>query len=241
MPENTSDSVSDVRQRMAEIASAIESGNYRGGPWARLTREIRHLDIEERRLLSDDVSGVSRKLHLRGNRFTTSAALGYAIEVVFAIAGAIVLIAGAHTGSNSLVILAALIWTMAFQPLIKVGVGHFLGVGYEYAYLYGIEPRFKMRFGEYLARPRYARFLLHLSGMIGSPLGACLPTLFVNPSLWPAIDVCWFIFWVVIAINAGSFALMLFGIRDRVGPIRLAEGSGGSAAIELREALEIGA
>lgn len=196
------------------------------------------MPIATRRELSDDLSRVSRKLHERGKRtFTVTAA--YTAEIVLAVAGAIVLAFGAHLQSTLLVILAALIWTTAFQPLVKVGVGQLLGIGYEYAYLYGVEPRFKMRFGEYLAKPRYARLLLHLSGMIGSPLGACLPILFIDPSMKIAEYVCWAIFWVVAAINIGSFIAMLTGLARKAGAIRLADGSGGSAAIEVREALEL--
>ena len=196
------------------------------------------MPIANRRELSDDLSRVSRKLHERGKRtFTVTAA--YTAEIVLAVAGAIVLAFGAHLQSTLLVILAALIWTTAFQPLVKVGVGQLLGIGYEYAYLYGVEPRFKMRFGEYLAKPRYARLLLHLSGMIGSPLGACLPIAFIDPSMKVATYVCWAIFWVIVAINIGSFIAMLTGLAQKAGRIRLADGSGGAAAIEVREALEI--
>jgi hypothetical protein len=96
-----------------------------------------------------------------------------------------------------------------------------------------------MRFGEYIAQPRYARLVLHLSGMIGSPIGAWLPILFINPSMTFAIDVCWTIFWVLVAINIGSFIAMVTGLAQKAGGLRLADGSGGSAAIEVREALEI--
>ena len=196
------------------------------------------MPVASRRELSDDLSRLSCKLHARGKR-TFSVTTAYEAEIVFAVGGAIVLALGAYQQSSLLVILAALIWTMAFQPLIKVGVGHLLGVGYEYAYLYGVEPRFKMRFGEYIAKPRYARLLLHLSGMIGSPIGALLPLLFINPSMKSAAFVCWTIFWVIVAINVGSFLAMLTGLAHRAGRLRLADGSGGSAAIEVREALEI--
>jgi hypothetical protein len=47
-----------------------------------------------------------------------------------------------------------------------------------------------MRFGQYLAQPRYVRLLSRLSGTIGSPMGAWLPTVFVDPSLRIAIQVC---------------------------------------------------
>src|SRR5262249_38713708 len=151
----------------------------------------------------------------------------------------VVLALGARHQSNLLVIVSAVIWTIAFQPLLKVAVGYLLGVRYQYAYLYGVEPRFKMCFGEYLAQPRYARLLLHLSGTVGSPLGAWLPTLFVDPSLRIAVYVCWGLFWSVVAINVAGFVAVLTGVRARIGPVSLRDSSGGAAALELREALEI--
>src|SRR5215469_14254281 len=230
------DALSD---RITAIERQLDSGSYRAGPWARVVNELRALPIAERRSLAETVSRVSRKLHERSGRGAIPVRAGYLAEVALAIAGAVVLALGAREQSNLLVIVSALIWTIAFQPLVKVAVGYLLGVRYEYAYLYGIEPRFKMCFGEYLAQPRYARLLLHLSGTVGSPIGAWLPTLFVDPSLHVAIYVCWGLFWSVGAINLAGFVAVLTGVRSRVGSIRLRDSSGGAAALELREALEI--
>lgn len=235
----TQDQTVTISERIAAIERDVDNNRYSPGPWARLVKEIRGLPVAERREFSRDLTRVSRKLHERGGRSTIAAPIGYAAEIVLAFIGAIILAIGAVERSGILVIAAALIWTTAFQPLIKVGVGYLLGIEYEYAYFYGVEPRFKMRFGQYIAKPRYKRLLLHLSGMIGSPLGAWLPTLFVDPSLRIAIDVCWVVFWIVVAINVGAFVAVLIGLGSRVGPIRLVDGSGGAAALELREALEI--
>ena len=228
-----------ISDRIAAIEREVDANHYSPGPWSRLVKEIRALPVAQRREYSRDLTRVSRKLHERGGRWTISSPAGYAIEVALAIIGTIVLAVGAADRSDILVATAALIWTMAFQPIIKVGVGYLLGIEYEYTYLFGVEPRFKMRFGQYIAKPRYKRLLLHLSGMIGSPLGAWLPTLFIDPSLQVAIYACWAVFWIVVAINVGAFTLVLTGAGSRVGPIRLADGSGGAAALELREALEI--
>jgi hypothetical protein len=229
----------DVSDRIAAIERQVDSNSYRAGAWVRVVTEVRALPIAERRSLAETLSRVSRKLHQRSGRGTISVRAGYLAEVGLAVAGAVVLSLGARHQSNLLVIVSAAIWTIAFQPLIKVAVGHLLGVRYEYAYLYGIEPRFKMCFGQYLARPRYARLLLHLSGTIGSPIGAWLPTLLVDPSLRMAIYVCWVLFWTVVAINVVGFVAVVTGVRTRFGAIRLQDSSGGAAALEVREALEI--
>jgi hypothetical protein len=144
--------------------------------------------------VAENLSRISRKLHQRGGRSTVSVPAGYLAEAALAVAGAVVLALGTRHQSNLQVIVSAVLWTIAFQPLIKVTVVYLLGVRYEYAYLYGIEPRFKMCFGQYLAQARYVRLLLHLSGTIGSPMGAWLPTVFVDPSLRIAIYVCWELF-----------------------------------------------
>jgi hypothetical protein len=140
--------------------------------------------------------------------------------------------------SNLMGIIAAVLWMMTFQPLIKIGVGYPLGIKYEYAYLYGLEPRFKMRYGDYLAAPRWARIVLHLSGTIGSPLGAWLAMVCMPSELRIAIDVSLAIFWIVVAINVVSLVVALAGVR-KIGPFKATFSSGGSAALELREALEI--
>jgi len=230
------DALSD---RIAAIERQVDSNSYHAGPWARVVKEVRALPIAERRSLAETLSRVSRKLHQRSARGRISVQAGYLAEVALAVVGTVVLALGARHQSNLLVIVSAVIWTIAFQPLIKVAVGYLLGVRYEYAYLYGIEPRFKMCFGQYLAEPRYARLLLHLSGTIGSPIGAWLPTMFVDPSLRIAIYVCWVLFWTVVAINVAGFVAVLTGVRTRFGPVRLQDSSGGAAALELREALEI--
>jgi hypothetical protein len=230
------DALSD---QLVAIEREVDSNRYRAGPWTRVVNEVRALPIAERRSVAENLSRISRKLHQRSGRTTVSVPAGYLAELGLAIAGAVVLALGTGHQSNLLVIVSAVIWTIAFQPLIKVAVGYLLGVRYEYAYLYGFEPRFKMCFGQYLAQPRYARLLLHLSGTIGSPIGAWLPTLLVDASLRFAIYICWGLFWTVVAINVVGFVAVLTGVRSRIGSIRLRDSSGGAAALELREALEI--
>jgi hypothetical protein len=95
-----------------------------------------------------------------------------------------------------------------------------------------------MRFGDYLAAPRWARILLHLSGTIGSPLGAWLVMVCLPSDLRVAIDVCWAIFWIGVVVNVAGFMVALAGVR-KLGPMKASASSGGVAATELREALEL--
>jgi len=227
-----------VRDRIVEIERQIDEKRYRPGPWDRMLKDARALAREDRAVLKEEFSRISSKLHRRDGRTTLSVTTGIIAEAALTVVGGVLIVFAIHDRSNLLGISAALIWMMTFQPLIKVGVGYLLGVEYEYAYLYGVEPRFKMRFGDYLAAPRWARIVLHLSGTIGSPLGAWLAMICLPSDLRIAIDVSLAAFCIVVAINVVQLVTSLAGVR-KIGPLRASLSSAGSAAIELREALEI--
>jgi hypothetical protein len=227
-----------IRDRLVAIERDIDDGRYIPGPWQHLLQDARGLPRHERGPLAEEISRVSRKLHMRGGRYTIPLTTGMVAEIVAAFIGAVLVIFAGSRHSNVLAIIAALLWIVSFQPLVKMAVGYMLGVEYEYAYLYGAEPRFKMRMGDYIAAPRWARVILHLAGTVGSPMGAWLPIVCLPADLWVAIDVCWVLFWIVVAINVASFIAAMAGVR-RLGPFRAIDSSGGSAALELREALEI--
>jgi hypothetical protein len=231
-----------VRDRIVAVERQIDENSYRPGPWEKLLREGRSLPREDRAALKEEISRVSNKLHRRDGKRTLPVTTAIAAEAALTVLGGVLIIFAAHNHSSLsatvLAIIAAGIWTMTFQPLVKVTVGHLLAIQYEYAYFNGAEPRFKMRFGDYLAAPRWARIVLHLSGMIGSPLGAWLAMVCLPSDLRIAIDVGWAIFWIVMAVNTAGFIVALVGMR-KLGPMKASASSGGSAALELREALEL--
>jgi hypothetical protein len=111
-----------------------------------------------------------------------------------------------------------------------------LGVHYDYMYLLGIEPRFKMRYGTYITRPRPFRVAVHLAGTIGSPLAAYLASWLLYPALPGAAEFCLVAFWVLVFINVFNFVAALAGIR-RIGPMLLSMTSAGAAAQEIRDGL----
>ena len=227
-----------IRDRLVAIERQIDEGRYVPGQWQVLLRDARALPRHERAPLAEEFSRVSRKLHLRGGRYTVPLTTGMLVEIGAAFLGAVLVIMAGSRHSDLLGIIAAILWTVSFQPLLKMAVGYMLGVEYEYAYFFGVEPRFKMRMGDYLAAPRWARVVLHLSGMVGSPLGAWLPAICLPADVWFAIDFCWVVFWIVVAINLASLIAAIAGV-NRLGPFRAADSSGGNAALELREGLEI--
>jgi hypothetical protein len=203
-----------------------------------LIADLRQVPPAVRAALADDVGRTSRKLHLRHPRYTVSVTAGLCIESFAATLGGILLALGIADVSNALAIIAMILWASSFQPLIKVGSGIALGIRYEYAYLFGsIEPRFKTDFGSYLALSPWKRMIFHLSGTLGSPLGAALVAVIADERLRIATWASWTAFWLVIAINAVAL-LAGFTRVTRIGGFRIAETSGGLAAIEFRSALQ---
>ncbi len=229
-------SVEELRARIAEIERDIDAGAYHPGPWARLVRAVRSDPDDVRASLAGDITRVSRKLHMRSGRRTIAVGVGIAIEIAAIATGAALIALALAVGSNLVAILAMAVWVTAFQPPVKVAAGTALGVGYDYVFLQGVEPRFKMSFGSYLAAPRWKRVVLHLSGTVGSPLAAIIAARITGAELPIATVVSQGVFWLIVAINVMPMIASLFGVQ-RMGPIKLGESSGGAAGIELREAL----
>ncbi|HUY28988.1 MAG TPA: hypothetical protein VMV27_16380 [Candidatus Binataceae bacterium] len=226
----------ELRIGLAQIEHNLNEGRYRPGPWERYIRELKRQPGAARAALARDVSRVSRKLHQRTPRKTISVRAAVAIELGATALGAIVLVLSRGESSAALGLAGALVWIMSLQPIVKISAAAVLGVGYEYAYLLRGEPRFKMRFGDYVAAPRWARVILHLCGTIGSPLGAWAAARMIRAALPGTAELIMAAFWILIAINAVGFVAGLAGI-GRMGSIRTAEGSGGAAGLEIREAL----
>ena len=195
---------------------------------------MRCLAQTERAAIALDITRVSRKLHLRRYRYTIGPVPGLVLEAWAAILGGFLIAYGIADRSNLAAILGMLIWVTCFEPLLKVAVGSAFGVEYDYVYLYGgAEPRFKMKFGSYLAIAPLKRSLLHFSGAIGSPLAALLAAGLTADLLPVAHVVSWIVFAVVVAMNLGALVAALAGVR-RVGGVRLPEGSPTMGLDELR-------
>jgi hypothetical protein len=230
------DRVAELRIEIIDIEGAIDAGAYRPGPWARILTKARAASASDRQAISADISRVSRKLHLRRGRKTIKAQSGFMIEAAAVAVGDFLLAAGIHRSSNVAAIAGMAIWVMALQPLAKVMAGALLGVSYDYAYLANSEPRFKMEYGSYIAQPRWARIALHLSGAVGSPLGAWLAARLVRGVLPMTYWIALVVFWMTNALNLALFAAGLAGVR-RLGISRTVDTSCGAAGAEIREAL----
>ncbi len=225
-----------LRAQLAEIERALDDNNYRPGPWDTLLRDLRSQPDEMRRSLAADVARVSRKLHQHTARATMPWDLALLLEGAGTVLGGVALGLAVASESTLLALLGAFLWTTTFQPLVKISVGRALGIGYDYAYLFCIEPRFKMSYGSYLAAPRWARVVFHLSGTLGSPVGLATAAILIGETLPATATFIWLAFWLVNLGNVVPFVGALAGTR-RVGAWRFTLASGGVAAIELREAL----
>jgi hypothetical protein len=225
-----------LRSEIAKIERSIDAGTYRPGPWARLLTRARAASALDRRAIAPDVTRVSRKLHLRRSRNTIKAQTGLMIELGAVALGDWLLALGVHASSNVASIAGMALWVVALQPLIKVATGAALGIRYDYAYLANGEPRFKMEYGSYLAQPRWARIVLHLSGAVGSPLGAYLAATLTRGQLPPTYWIATVVFWMINALNLSLLVAGLAGIK-RLGVSRTVDTSCGAAGAEISEAL----
>lgn len=221
---------------LSEIEDALDAGTYRPGQWMRFLEEARACPDGERALLAARVSEVSARLHdeKRPTSFPLESAL--VLEAAGVLVGAACAGASRAMGSSLLALGAATMWMSTLQPLLKVGVGTAFGVEFEHAYLWKGEPRFKMRYGSYLARPRWQRIGFHLAGCLGAPLGAALAGAIVRGSNRRAARLCDGASLLLAASNALFLAGGLLGKKRLLG-IPTASSSGGAAGIELREAL----
>lgn len=158
-----------------------------------------------------------------------------ALEIGATAVGGLLLWLGVAMRSVTAPVVALIVWVTTLEPLCKMAVGSGLGIRYDYAYLRGIEPRFKMCYGTYLAASRPARIVLHLSGCVGSPLAAWLVARLTAARIPLAATIATVVFDVIVAVNAGLFLAAVVGIR-RLGSFPLAASSGGAAGSELRQA-----
>jgi len=227
---------SQLRSEIAKIESSIDAGAYRPGPWARALTRARAASVSDRREIAPDVTRVSRKLHLRRGRSTIKAQTGLTIELGAVAVGDFLLALGVHASSNAAAIAGMAVWVIALQPLVKVAIGAALGIRYDYAYLANGEPRFKMEYGSYIAQPRWARIVLHLSGAVGSPLGAYLAAALTRGQMPATYWIAIVVFWITNALNLALLVAGLVGIK-RLGVSRTVDTSCGAAGAEIREAL----
>lgn len=227
----------ELDARLREVEEALDRGTYRPGGWQSFLDTAERAPAAERVRLADAVDRVSEKLHRRRPRPTFALERALGLEILAAFAGLACLGLGAHAVSVLPVVASAVVLATAFQPLLKVGTGFALGIGYAYAYLAGGEPRFKLRYGSYLARPRWRRFTLHLAGALGSPFALWLVAFLSWDAHPSAARVLIGLVFAHLLLQVALLVAALAGLRRLpvLGLLRLT--SAGAAGSELRNGL----
>jgi hypothetical protein len=189
-------------------------------------------------MLSEDISRVGDKLHSRnhpGRKIRVK--VGVFWELAATLDAIAILYFGVRWQSGWLVGVGAFLICYTMQVLVKMTTGTLFGVRYSYFYRdFGVEARVKMRYGTYLAVPRFARFLLHLAGTVGSPVAVFVVAAVVRPSMPNAAHVCSVVARGLLVVQCVLFIMPLVGIR-KVRGIGVDRSSGGAAARELCDLL----
>lgn len=219
-----------ANERLAELAGALRDGKYRPGAWQRFVAEFDRSNPAVKQSLALRVSDVSRRLHRRKRRLELPFAVALMGEGMLFLAGTALLFGDGFV--SRLIGLAAIVLTA--QPLIKVVCGLILGVRYDYAYLWGIEPRFKMRYGQYLLLAQPVRVAFHLAGSIGTP-AAMLAGYFTFRDDYKSVAIACVVFFLgAAALQVGAFLAEWLGVRRIFGYRLSTLTSPATAAFELR-------
>lgn len=218
---------------LAAIERNLADGSYRVGEWQRWLAAIEQDPTFNLSASAEQVDRVSNQLHRRNGFREFSFDTVWCGQWLLAIAGLTVMVTGSVTG----VVIGTGLLALAAQPLIKSSVGLLLGVRYAYAYLWYVEPRFKMRYSTYLGLSSNARIGLHLAGSLGTPaalLAGCLCADSAGSTLWTV--VIGLAFAGATALQVGAFVAESLDVRHVAG-FRLANlTSPATAARELRKA-----
>lgn len=203
----------EIRERLADVESALDSGNYRKGMWQGLLREASILEADERRSLAEAVSRVSRKLH--GRKLYPHAPFGVAIVLECVLLAISIYLLG-QAGLVA-VLAGAVGLALTLQPTLKVAVGLLMGVRYEYAFLWYIEPRFKMRYGTYFVLEPSQRIAFHLAGSVGTPVAMLIGAVQLMPISALLGYLCLVLAAGALAMQVGAFIAQWIGINRIAG------------------------
>ena len=226
--------MSDLEQLLAEIEDALDSNTYSRGRWEVLLERAAAASPDELIPLESSITRVSEKLHQRTSPSTMPFERALAFEILASLGGFAILTVAASTGSAVGFVAAAVCLVVTVQPILKVATGMAFQLAFAYAYLWGVEPRFKLKYGTYLAAPRWKRVSFHVSGMLGSPFAWLIVAVVARPSHPTLSGVLSWLAVVHMAFVVGQFLLAVAGVRrvPLIGLLRL--GSGGAAGWELR-------
>ena len=157
-----------------------------------------------------------------------------AAEIAATLAALVLLAIGLRGESIGAIVVATATLAVTLQPLLKISVGQLLGIDYAYAYLWKIEPRFKMRYGSYLAAARWKRVTVHAAGCFGTPLAFWLVGTLASGRLGGVARTCEVLLALALGAQLVLFVLAFVGFR-RMRPVGLLrQTSAGGAGFELQ-------
>ena len=219
---------------VAEIENALDSNTYTRGRWQAFLERAATASPDELVPLESSITRVSEKLHQRTSPSTMPFERALAFEILVLLGGFAILTVAASTGSAVGFAAAAACLVVTLQPLLKVATGLAFQLAFSYAYLWGVEPRFKLKYGTYLAASHWKRVSYHVSGMLGSPFAWLIVSVVARPSHPTLSGVLWWLAVLHMLFIVGQFLLAVAGVRrvPLLGLLRL--GSGGAAGWELR-------
>ncbi len=221
-----------VSQQITDIQQALDENRYSIGSWQKLVSAVEALSPAERVAFSGSVSDLGNRVHQRHGYPEIPFPTGFLMELALLALGLYVFIRGAE--SLLLAIAASLALILSMQPFLKILTGFILGVRYAYAFLFYIEPRFKMQYGTYLSLTPMQRIIFHTSGVIGTPV-AIVIAMQMLPDQAIVVFWGWILFWGAVAMQVIPFLAELAGLR-RVGSYRLSSLTGAAAiATEIRK------
>jgi hypothetical protein len=227
--------MNELQTMLSQIEHALDTDSYTPGPWARFVRQAKQEPETERARLAADVTRVSNKLHSRKYRYTMPFLPAFIAEMGLNLLATPLLRAGVRQQAPWLVGVATYILASTMQPLIKIMVGSALGVRYSYVYAEGMEPRFKMAYGTYLAAPAGKRAAVQASGTVGTPLALGLIATQTHPTMPRTTTVMRVLFWFLILAQVLPFIGGLINLRHPAWYRRYVQKtSGGNAGIEVR-------
>lgn len=223
---------------LSSIEQDLRQGVYKKGRWSRVLAQVRALPASQRRALGDQVTRVSDLMHRRKGYPRLPLGVALSAEVAAGLAGAALADQAARRRSTVLAMAALGLGATSLEPLVKIAVGAALGIGYSDAYLWkGVEPRFKMQYGSYLAACRGARATFQLTGTLGSPFAAAALARKLRGKLPVAARICEVAFWLGVGTNLVFLGAGLLGQKKVLG-VPVSASSAGAAARELLAATE---
>lgn len=227
-------SAADIGAELAAIEQALDSHTYKKGAWLKLLRHVDPLPADDRKALAPTLNRVSDKLHQLNGFPRQPVALGLIMEVVLLVVALTLLNADALWAR----VIAVGALALSLQPSLKIAAGLLLGVRYSYVFLWYFEPRFKMRYGTYMALPRINKVLFQLAGSVGTPLALLIGFfVFSDSTVLAALSLLGS--FVTALMQVAAFVAAWCGVR-KVGPFLLTSlTTPATAAREVKALLDL--